>query len=388
MNPLVPKFAAHVANLLWADQGSGPVDVNAWALRISLIRTLERSRRGYLKGMIGANLIGLNADDPDDAFQAADTWFTAVMERALELHGSRPTHKAHEVFRQVASRGHGWPEIKLERSFNPPAGEPPDILKGAFGRLDATLNPAAGSSRITEKLGTLILVAEDAAQETPEGMSVWQAISLGPQKLDPGTADARDAFFFAVIQALETANEVWETLRRIGLSPRDWAGEVTINQAKSASALVNEARRFAETEGGDHKDRKILEAAWEIRKVPRFADLDAFLGSELGRAVLDGPGPMRMVGLEDAPELADDDDTPASLEEMTKVVAYLVENDALDPLDQQVLAAVVQHQAYEDICDEDWCAEAFPTKQAWSEYTDMLVDKILEALARLKDDET
>ncbi|MEM9140321.1 MAG: hypothetical protein AAGB15_10890, partial [Pseudomonadota bacterium] len=366
--------------LLWADPGQDPVDVNAWGLRISLIRTLERSRRGYLKGMIGASLMGLNPDDPDDAFQAADTWFSAVMERALELHGSRPTHKAHEVFRQVILRGHGWPKAWLERSFDPPQGAAPDAVIGAFGRLDATLTPSAPPSRITEKLGTLVTIADSASQETPEGMSLWQAVSLGPQKLDPGTADGRDAFFYAVIQALETANEVWETLRRIGLSPRDWAGAVTINQAKGASVFVNEARRIAEETGAALTDHPVLEAAWAIRKVTRFADLDDFLGSEMGRALLQGPGPINAVPLEAAPEIADEDDSLASLEEMTSAIAYLAQNDALDSLDQQVLAAIVQRNVYEDVCDEDWCARAFPTKAAWAEYTDKLVDKILEVM--------
>ena len=384
-NAHVARYAAHLANLLWGADGDQTIEINAWQLRITLIRTLEQVRNDYLQHMVGVRLLGLDPEDQDDAYQAADTWFVAVMQRALELHGSRATQKAHDVFALITARGQGWPDTRLERTPSPPDGEPGDVVKGAFGRLEAAC-PDAAPSRITKAQGPLCMIAGDAAQQVPEGMSLWQAVSLGPQRLDPGKPDDRDPFFHAVIRALETANESWETLRRLGLSPRDWAGEVSINQAKSIGAFVNAARRIAEDQGAELTDTAVLIAAWDERPVPRYADLQDFTGSDLGKALLTGDAPGRSVSLDAVPEIAaegedDPGDRLASSDEVAEVIRIMVQDGTLTPLDRQVLAAAVSQQ---DVLDTDWGASEFRTREAAAEYTDKLHQKVLAGMDRLR----
>ena len=68
----------------------------------------------------------------------------------------------------------------------------------------------------------------------------------------------------------------------LGLSPPDWAAEITVNTAKRLSAFMTEARREAEKAGCSPDAVDIWEAVWVRRPVPGFSSSTAFYNSDVG----------------------------------------------------------------------------------------------------------
>lgn len=297
---LVEQFAAHLAYLL--NSGTGAcVKVSPYELYRSLTRTLSSS--GY------SRLIGLGLAEPGtSAEQAAESYFDAVLDRRLFLRGNEQRHKGHALFLAMCRRGaaQGWDAAALERRHAPRSAVSPEAGTTHMGhsadprhfadvaeklaKLDHTVTTGNPAATTLAKLGALWLEVGNACTVTPEELSVWKGVVSGPTELERlAKGKEFDAFCSTVIKAAEAANAPFAALVSLGLSPRDWAGEISTNTAKKLGAFLSEVRKAASEDGDDCKpvsgSLETWRRIWMRRQVPGYASVDELWNSPLGRAL-------------------------------------------------------------------------------------------------------
>jgi hypothetical protein len=314
---LVQRFAAHLAHVL--NDGNEVVTVQAFALFTRLTATLERREKGSDSGPYDG-LTGLRVLGPGTTPQeAALAYFDHVLKRPLQLARDEPLHKGHAVFLALCRRGRdpAWPQADLKRTVAKPAAgtaNPPAEFVSVADRL-ARLSPGisdgnpAKSTRAS--LGPLFLHAGGAATEVAEEMSLWDATTCAPARLNVLARGPQfNGFCSAMIKVLEAANARYGTLIALGLSPRDWQ-DLSVNTAKKVSAFLSAARAkgaelpkrvpgaalSSQSPGDDNLAD--WELAWTQRPVPGFKSAREFWDSPLGYALRYSQVPI-MVDFEDA----------------------------------------------------------------------------------------
>jgi hypothetical protein len=310
----IDRFAAHLAHLL--NSGDEVVVIRPFALHTTLIKTLaggsEDGGGRYRENLLGHGIVGGDRE-PEEL---AERYFDAVLKRRMHLARDNVVHKAHELFLAICRRGvlPGWPEARLQRGRGGEsnrAGDPPRdfaSLRDRLGRLDCSVSRSNPATTLRERDGPLRLHAGSASAEVPDELCVWDAVSSGPfmlTKLDPG--EPFNAFCSLVIKAVENANEHYGRILGLGLSPLDWAGDLTVNTAKQASAFLTAAREHGERWSA----LETWQAVWQSRKVPGFKSVEEFWGSELGRALRNPERPTRVD--DDVTAIAEPDDPEESL---------------------------------------------------------------------------
>ncbi len=281
---LVEQLAAHLAHLLNAGAGDA-VRLEPFEVYGPLTRTLASP--GYQR------LIGFGLAGPEtSAEQAAQRYFDAVLDRRLFLKGNEQSHKGHALLLAMCRRGvaEGWATAVLQRILKEPSAQPAacpgdfPTVAGRLAKIDHSVSPGNPAATTQAKCGPLYLEVGSHRARMPEELSVWQGITSAPEdvrKLEPGRQF--DAFCSLVIKAVEAANASFAALVAIGLSPYDWAGEITTNTAKKLGAFLSDLRKLA---GGDGiGDLGIWRRVWERRPVPGYATADDLWNSALGRAL-------------------------------------------------------------------------------------------------------
>ncbi|MCI4666305.1 MAG: hypothetical protein MRY74_16475 [Neomegalonema sp.] len=378
-NPLAMPFAQHIAHLLNKRDDDGLVRINPWRLFLRLEQTLLRGRGGgYVLKLVGLRTMGLNPDRMSDREDGVARWFDAVMERPLEIHSSRDRHKAHDLLEALVRRSPEFGPARLERRPSDSAAAAQGPAQGLYARLaqfeKRAPDPAVGrrGAALRREQGPLMLIIGDAAAPTPETLSVWSALSLIPSVMRPLEGDEALAFSYLMIQLIETADERWNSIRRLGLSPPEWIEDLSINRARDVGILMSAA--------GPRPDQDALAAAWRRVPVPGFDDLDAFFASDIGRAMCApvGGGP-RFEPLDEAPEpRAPIADKQATKEEMLDAIELFRARGRIDPFDLDLLAAVAEGANLTALWRRPNIRARFDNKAAFVAHT----DKVSQALIR------
>jgi hypothetical protein len=296
---IVQRFAAHLAYLL--NSGERTVSLNSGELYRKLLRTLSGGEKGrgggggnpYVETLVAAHLLG-----PDvSADQAASVYFERVINRPLYLARNLHCHKAHELLFALCRRGldERWNAAELARSLAPieiGSCDLPVDFEDVVGRLRdvsqqhkgvISAGNAAASTRA--EFGPLYLRIGSSGVEVAEELSLWEAIICAPQQLRLLPAPEFDQFCSLLIKAIETANAHYGALVTLGLSPQDWAEELSVNTAKKLSAFLSEVRAQAMHLEISADTVDVWQAAWLCRQVPGFASARALWSSALGHAM-------------------------------------------------------------------------------------------------------
>ena len=384
---LVARLAAHVAYLLNEKDGEAAEDVVAlrpFALFQALLQTLASQK--YREGLAGAAVIGL-ADDPE---LAAQRYFEAVFERPLFLARANPWHKGHELFLAICRRGwaQGWTQGRLVRHLAPPPdGQGPEgfeTVRGRLERLDGSIAKGNPARKTRENNGPLHLAVLYARAEIAEQMSLWEALSCGPERL-VRLAEKRefDKFCSLLIRALEAANAPYGAFVSLGLPPLDWGkewgGEITTNTARMALRFINEAKAMAKERGKEGHDAAIWAELWERRKVPGFGSADEFWGSGFGRALRHPPVPQFAQGDEFAAHQAEE---PSLMNErdFLAVLEWCEENDRLEAFDLWFLRKIVEGETITGMTGHEKVRAHFgkvPSDEQIEAYAEALYERIL-----------
>lgn len=383
VNPLAAPFACHLAHLLTTPDAPGaPVRAKPWALRLRFEALLATPR--YAAGLVGARTMGLDPFSADEAERAAQRWVERVLERPLALHPSRDRTRAHDVLEALAARGPFDPPARLARSG---ASDPALCVPGAGmarGLLDRLRRlPPGARARRTERDGPLILTLGGAAAIVPDDLSLWAALTLAPAEMAALSGDGARVFRHLLVRAVETADEPWNALRRLGLSPPDWIDSVPINRAKAAGALI--------TAAGGRRARQALEAAWTRRPIPGFETAAAFFETDFGRALLSPPAPTREAAALDVETLADTLAAPASdaapdPAEAAAAVERLRSWKALPAEDLELMDAIVRGATLAELHREPAVRRRHPSLAHLISHTDKMISAALGAYAERRGD--
>ena len=288
---VVERFAAHLAHLLNASD-----ELNAGTLYSRLVKTLSgESRSSTLSNPFVDQLVALQLYAPGTTpEEGANAFIKLVLNRPLFLAGSRHHHKGHELLLALCRRGvdERWQTAELIRSKEPPDIQPRDLPRdfaSVHGRIIEHCNYRGGrisrgnpAASMRDEFGPLYLKIATSSTEVPEELSLEGAIRCAPTKLRVLVGAEFDAFCSLMIKAVETANAHYGALVTLGLSPPDWATEITVNTAKRLSAFMTEARREAEKSGCSPDAVDIWEAVWGRRPVPGFSSSTALYNSDVG----------------------------------------------------------------------------------------------------------
>ncbi len=388
---LVPRLAAHVAHLM--NEGEDCVELRAFALFQTLLQTLASEK--YREGLIGAVTIGL-ADAPE---QAALRYFEAVFERPLFLARANQLHKGHELFLTICHRGTatGWEACDLIRHNPPPENDPnaePDDFSSVHDRLtklDGTIakgNPAIGTRG---NYGPLYIVTGSVSAEVAEQMAVWGAIASGPLKLKKlHNKKEFDAFCSVMIKAVETANAPYGAFISLGLSPFDWAEELTTNTARMALRFINEARVLAEEKDLNGHHLSIWQQVWQRRKVPGFKTADELWNAELGRT-LRNPIRPQFAQVDEFIDPADHDATLMAEDDLREAITFCEDDNLLSRFDGWFFQKVNDGWKIGELKDETEVENHFghpPSDEQIEAYVDDLYERLLtHARSRSGDNE-
>jgi hypothetical protein len=226
--------------------------------------------------------------------EIAEKYLDTVLDRRLMLARANHRHKGHELLVALCRRGFEaqWLRAELLRGKPAPAvaeTKPPSDFGSVAARLDKVDksitpgNPAVGTR---ERFGPLDLVAGGGHAEIAEELSVWKAITCAPLKLRKLAKGAEfNAFCSLLIKAVEAANAPFGALLTVGLSPYDWAEEISHNTVKVLGRFLARVRALLGEEATGRGDLETWRRAWQECPVPGFASADALWNSALGRAV-------------------------------------------------------------------------------------------------------
>lgn len=289
---IVQQFAAHLAHLL--NNGDECVEIKPFALFQTLTKTLASSGSHSGSNNYRDHLLGYNLVAADAAIEyVAQKYFDAVLDRALFIARSNSVHTAHILFETLCRRGQdAWKECKLERNHHiddarmnnndGPRGFSDVSVR--LGRLPKQISPGNPALSRNADEGPIYLAAADAFAEVAEEMSVWGAISCCPEKLEKlENGPEFNKFCSLVIKTVEAANAPYGAIISLGLSPFDWADEITINTAKKISAFIHEVNSRQAEESLEGHEIDMWRRVWEKRKIPGYKDADAFWESSIGR---------------------------------------------------------------------------------------------------------
>jgi len=295
---IVAYFAGHLANLVNAADTLDPLqdfaEVKAYALYEKVRRTLASSPR-YVEGLVGL----WSYPPPNDAEDAADFYFDAVLRRPISARRGEPTTADHLAELMAA---HGL------RAATAATGERTtwSALTGSGGRI-RRFKPQAKLFELSNR----------------------------------------------ILKCLDAVNRPYAEVLRLGLCPKEWlSGDdaVGVNTLKAANAFLKALKETMRGEFGRRARPEELEAAFAKAPVPGFKTALEFAAEPIGAALL-----ARLAGLdqtylisydehESSPLEALETETDAPLmdaEEATPYLAAAVAADVLSAAEGDLLKAII-----------------------------------------------
>jgi hypothetical protein len=238
---IVAYFAGYLANLVNGADKLDPLqdfaEVKAYALYEKVRRTLASSPR-YAEGLVGL----WSYPPPNDAEDAADFYFDAVLKRPISARRGEPTTA--DVLAELMA-AHGL------RSAGAASGE-----RTTWGAL------TGGGGRIRR---------------------------FKPQEKLFELSNR-------ILKCLDAVNRPYAEVLRLGLCPKEWLGgddPVGVNTLKAANAFLKALKEAMQGEVGRRPSREELDAAFAEAPVPGFKTAVEFAAAPIGAALL-----TRLAGLD------------------------------------------------------------------------------------------
>ena len=264
---IVAYFAGHLANLVNGADTLDPLqdfaEVKAYSLYEKVRRTLATSPR-YVEGLVGL----WSYPPPNEAEDAADFYFDAVLQRPISARRGEPTTADH-LAELMATHG--------LRSAAAAAGERTtwSALTGGGGRI-RRFKPQAKLFELSNR----------------------------------------------ILKCLDAVNRPYAEVLRLGLCPKEWlSGDdaVGVNTLKAANAFLKALKETMRGEVGRRASREELDAAFARAPVPGFKSAGEFAVEPIGAALL-----ARLAGLDQTYLLSYDHHETSALEAL--------ESEADEPL--------------------------------------------------------
>ncbi|MDD2870010.1 hypothetical protein [Neomegalonema sp.] len=396
-NPYLVGFAAHVAHGLNREAEGGLARPQGYALWSEFMNLLAKPERPYRRQVVGAHLMGLDGDE-EGRREAAGRWFDLVFDRPLLIRDGYPSHQAHHLMEALARRTPGVRKVELSRGPRPAEGPLPEALRHASDLFSGAA-PAeeAGDdheSRLGPEGAPLWLQVDEGSFRLPLAFSIWGAVRHAPRALrllpelaeeDPAP-DERRMFSSLVIRAFEAANVHWGRAVALGISPWDHRGLATNQMVR----LYGFVRRVGRSDA--LPPRATLEEAWAAAPVPRFADLDAFLASDVARDLFSSSSAPLLVWYDgDRDERIPEDPGPPDGEDRTgEVLEELFARGLIDETDRRIYLAVLKspQDALKRIWRQEWARKTFPAFSDLLAHVDLLIGRVSGATARLRDEDS
>jgi hypothetical protein len=238
---IVAYFAGHLANLVNGADSLDPLqdfaEVKAYALYEKVRRTLATSPR-YVEGLVGL----WSYPPPNDAEDAADFYFDAVLRRPISARRGEPTTV--DLLAALMAQ-HGL------RSAVTAAGERTTwgALTGSGGRI-RRFKPQEKLFELSNR----------------------------------------------ILKCLDAVNRPYAEVLRLGLCPKEWlTGDepVGVNTLKAANSFLKALKEAMQGEVGRRPSRQELDAAFAKAPVPGFKTALEFAAEPIGAALL-----TRLAGLD------------------------------------------------------------------------------------------
>ena len=290
---IVAYFAGHLANLVNAADTLDPLqdfaEVKAYALYEKVRRTLAASPR-YVEGLVGL----WSYPPPNDAEDAADFYFDAVLQRPISARRGEPTTADHLAELMAA---HGL------RLAGAAAGERTTwgALTGAGGRI-RRFKPQEKLFELSNR----------------------------------------------ILKCLDAVNRPYAEVLRLGLCPKEWlSGDdaVGVNTLKAANAFLKALKETMQGEFGRRARPEELEAAFAKAPVPGFKTALEFAAEPIGAALL-----ARLAGLDQTYLISYDVHETSPLEVLeTEADAPLMDAEEATPYLAAAVAAGVLSAAEGDL---------------------------------------
>jgi hypothetical protein len=282
---IVAYFAGHLANLVNGGDTLDPIqdfaDVKAYALYEKVRRTLASSPR-YVEGLVGF----WSYPPPNDAEDAADFYFDAVLRRPIGARRGEPT-TADALAQMMAAHG-------LKSATDAPGERSTwSALVGAGGRI-RRFKPQEKLFELSNR----------------------------------------------ILKCLDAANRPYAEVLRLGLCPKEWlTGDdaVGVNTLKSANAFLKALKETMRGEFGRRPKREELDAAFAAAPVPGFRSAAEFAAHPLGAAAL-----TRLAGLDQTYLVPYDPEGASPIEAMeSQADEPLMSPDEAQPFLAEAVAAGV-----------------------------------------------
>lgn len=283
------------------------------------------------------------------AEEAASRYFDISLSRRLLLSGKVELSIAHRLFEAMCRRGAepAWRTASLQRELPTSLDHvTPLATRGSFERcarrlerLPETLSAGSASRTIRTRSGAVSLRLGNLSAPVPEEMSTWDAITCGPDTLNPlASGDPFNRFCGLMIDCVRTAHRLFQELLGLGrgLCPFDWIEVLTIQQTRALRKFL----AVLDDNGGTGSDSSWA-IAWSRAPVPGFKSAESLRQSEIGlalRHVIADSVPPSLIDEEEA----DADESTADAEE------YLPEQEfqnQLRLLQDDGVISVVEHSA-------------------------------------------
>jgi hypothetical protein len=384
---IVQRFAAHLAYLL--NSGEGAVNLNPGELYRKLLRTLSGGEKGrgegnpYVETLVAAHLLG-----PDvTADQAASTYFERVINRPLYLARDLHYHKGHEVLLALCRRGldERWNSAELTRSLAQievgTSDRPADLeevvvrLREVDQQHQGHISPGNAATSTRAEYGPLYLRLGSSGVEVAEELSLWEAIVCAPRKLRLLSPPEFDPFCSLLIKALETANAHYGALVTLGLSPQDWAEELSVNTAKKLSAFLSDVRAQALLLEMGADAVEIWQKAWLSRQVPGFATATVLWSSGLGLA-LRNSGVLSKVPTVEREEDEGEEEAALDGKEFSDFLQRYSREGVLDSYDVWLLRQLNEKKKLAQLAKSHRTLFKFGQRQIPETYIEELLDRV------------
>lgn len=341
---LVQTLAASLAHLLNTGRG-GTVLLEPFDIYHKITGLLAKPNGPYVR--LSGHQQMINRSEAE----AAQVYFDSVLDRRMFLARDSHTHKAHDLFLALCTRGThpSWPRSTLGRSISEvvPIGAPPADFSAVAKNLTAQptdISPGNPAHSTRAASGPLRLGVPGAVHEVAEELSIWGAIKCAPRQLQPlGDPDAFNEFCSLLIKAVESANAQYGTLVSLGLSPPDWR-DLSVNTAKKMSAFMTDVRKTAATQGKAASSLQLWQEIWAERQVPGYGSAAELWNSELGKAVRGQARHWQQDGYDFESAASPDDDREDQMLDrlsLTRMIASAVGDQVIDQIDGEVLTQLM-----------------------------------------------
>lgn len=375
-NPYLVRLSAYIAHILNESQEDGRIKPSAHALWTRIRAAVAFGCGGaYLEYVVGGRLMGLSALE-EDAEEAAERWMETVLNRPLSVHPSRDLHKAHILLEALARRAPDCAGARVVRSDDLlPALTPPPGLARSAARL-ADLQSVDSH---------IILRLKDWSCSVPRSLSIWGALSAAPADMAP-LDDARWLDLRnLIIAALENAHVRWGRAVACGVSP--WDHDLSANQSKTLQAFLGLARANLDLSRLSRaSDNSCMRAAWRAAPVSRYASLEAFLDSPLGRDALSICPAPTMTQFDDsrwALGLPAQDANSTAISDVKRILSLLTRSGALSALESRLIFKVAQGDSLQEIAREPWALREFGRPPALNRHVERLSNRLIPAARHL-----